>query len=105
MLADAGYTLDTVLPEGKLFYIQGKIIASPGADYVDHTDELQPSIIKGCIEFSRCFSTLTLGCDLITADVSRPLTETGGDFNGYNLLPDVDSMNTPILVKSARSTN
>ena len=90
LLTQAGYTLETVLPKGKLFYIQEKIIASLGADYVDHTDQLHPSIIEGCIEFSRRFSTLTVGFDLITSDVSRPLAETGGGFNEYNFLPYVD---------------
>ncbi|NET32057.1 MAG: hypothetical protein F6K19_08645 [Cyanothece sp. SIO1E1] len=86
----AGHTLETVLPEGKIFYLQEKITASTGADYVDHTDQLHPSISQSCIEFSYRFSTLTLGFDLITTDISRPLVETGGAFNEYNFLPYVD---------------
>ena len=42
------------------------------------------------MEFSRRFSTLTVGFDLITSDVSQPLSATGGGFNEYNFLPYVD---------------
>ena len=90
LLHGAGYTLETVLPDGKIFYLQEKITASTGSDYVDYTDQLHPSIIQSCIDFSQRFSTLTLGFDLITTDISQPLTETGGAFNEYNFLPYVD---------------
>ncbi|NEQ54559.1 MAG: hypothetical protein F6K11_31245 [Leptolyngbya sp. SIO3F4] len=90
LLQAEGYTLDTVLPMGEIFYLQKKITAATGSDYVDCTDELHPSIIQGCIDFSRRFSTLTLGFDLITSDISLPLAETGGAFNEYNFLPYVD---------------
>lgn len=90
LLRIAGYTLDTVLPVGEIFYLQQKITAATGSDYVDCTDELHPTIIQGCIDFSQRFSTLTLGFDLLTSDISRSLTETGGAFNEYNFLPYVD---------------
>lgn len=90
LLHGAGYTLDTVLPTGDIFYLQEKITASTGSDYVDFTEQLHPTIVQSCVEFSHQFSTLTLGFDLITADVSKPLVETGGAFNEYNFLPYVD---------------
>lgn len=90
LLHSANYTLDTVLPVGKMFFLQEKITAATGADYVDCTDLLHPTIIKDCIAFSHRFSTLTLGFDLITTDPSRPLAETNGAFNEYNFLPYVD---------------
>ncbi len=90
LLREAGYTLETVLPTREIFYIQKKITASTGSDYVDCTDQLHASIIQDCIDFSRRFSSLTLGFDLITTDISRPLAETGGAFNEYNFLPYVD---------------
>lgn len=90
LLQDAGYALNTILPAGETFYLQKKITAATGSDYVDCTDKLHPSIIQGCIDFSHRFSTLTLGFDVITSDISRPLAETGGAFNEYNFLPYVD---------------
>lgn len=90
LLHDAGLTLDTVMPKGAIVYLQKKITASTGSDYVDYTDHLHSSIIQSCIAFSHQFSTLTLGFDLITTDMSRPLSETGGAFNEYNFLPYVD---------------
>ncbi|MEM9089919.1 MAG: NAD(P)H-dependent oxidoreductase [Cyanobacteria bacterium P01_F01_bin.53] len=90
LLQDSGYTLNTVLPAGERFYLQGKITAATGSDYVDCTEQLHPSIVESCIEFSRRFSTLTLGFDLITTDISKPLSETGGAFNEYNFIPYVD---------------
>ena len=90
LLHEADYTLETVLPEGEIFYLQEKITASTGADYVDYTDEVHPSIVQSCIDFSRQFSILTLGFDVITTDISRPLAETGGVFNEYNTIPYVD---------------
>ena len=90
LLHEAGYTLDTVLAPGAIFYLQKKITASTGSDYVDCTEQLHPSIIQSCIDFSHHFSTLTLGFDLITTDITKPLDETGGAFNEYNFLPYVD---------------
>lgn len=90
LLYKAGFTLDTVLPQGQLFFLQEKITAATGSDYVDFTDQLHPSIIESCIQFSHRFSTLTLGFDLIAPDITRPLPETGGAFNEYNFLPYVD---------------
>ena len=89
LLHKAGYTLNTVLADGEVFYLQEKIPASLGADYVDCTDELHPSIIQHCIDFSHHYPCLTLGFDLIATDISHPLTETGGAFNEYNTLPYV----------------
>lgn len=90
LLHQAGYTLNSVLAEGEILYLQEKITASTGSDYVDYTDQLHPSIIQSCVDFSHHFSTLTLGFDLITTDISRPLAETQGAFNEYNFLPYID---------------
>ncbi len=89
-LHDTGYTLDTVLEKGTVFYLQEKITAALGADYIDFTNELHPSSVEYCIEFSHHYPCLTLGFDLITIDIRRPLAETGGAFNEYNTLPYVD---------------
>lgn len=90
LLHQAGYTLDTVLADGEIFYLQEKIPAALGSDYVDCTDDLHPHIIQQCINFSHRFPSLTVGFDLITPDITRPLNETGGAFNEYNTLPYVD---------------
>lgn len=90
LLANAGYSLETVLPAGEIFYLQEKITAATGSDYSDCTDRLHQSIVQSCIEFSFKFTTLTLGFDLIVSDISKPLSETGGAFNEYNFLPYVD---------------
>lgn len=90
LLEKAGYTLNTVLKEGEVFYLQAKIIASLGADYVDVTEQVHDSIIQFCIAVSHEFPTLTIGFDILTHDISRPLNATGGAFNEYNFLPYVD---------------
>ncbi|MBP0018067.1 MAG: NAD(P)H-dependent oxidoreductase [Cyanobacteria bacterium SBLK] len=90
LLQEAGYTQNTILLKGERFYLQEKITAALGSDYIDCSDRLHESIIKSCIDFSYRFSTLTLGFDLIATDISRPLSETGGAFNEYNFLPYVD---------------
>ena len=90
LLQQSGYTPDTGLPMGKVFYLQKKITAATGSDYIDCTEQLHKSIIKSCIGFSHRFSTLTLGFDLITTDITQPLSKTQGAFNEYNFLPYVD---------------
>ena len=90
LLQLAGYSLDTVLPKDEIFYLQRKITASTGSDYVDCTDLLHASTAADCVAFSHQFSTLTLGFDVITTDISRPLSSVGGAFNEYNFLPYVD---------------
>ena len=90
LLHQAGYTLETVLTAGEVFYLQEKITAALGSDYIDCTDDLHPSIIHYCVDFSYHFPSLTIGFDLITTDIGRPLTETRGAFNEYNTLPYVD---------------
>ncbi|EDX85707.1 hypothetical protein S7335_3410 [Synechococcus sp. PCC 7335] len=89
-LESAGYSLETVLLEGEVFYLQEKITASTGSDYIDCSDQLHKSIAEDCVAFSHRFKTLTLGFDVITTDITRPLTEVGGAFNEYNFLPYVD---------------
>ncbi|MEO0648643.1 MAG: hypothetical protein AAFZ17_21230 [Cyanobacteria bacterium J06650_10] len=90
LLQRSGYTQDTILPRGEVFYLQKKITASTGSDYIDCTNEVHESIVQSCINFSYHFSTLTLGFDLITTDISQPLSKTSGAFNEYNFLPYVD---------------
>ena len=90
LLQRYGYQLGTVLPEGKRVYLQDKITAVTGADYIDCTEQLHPSIIESCVTFSYRFSTLTLGFDVITPDITQPLAASGGAFNEYNFLPYVD---------------
>ncbi|MFK8184866.1 MAG: hypothetical protein AB8B99_15960 [Phormidesmis sp.] len=90
LLENAGYTSETILPAGETFHLQTKITASTGSDYIDCTEHIHPSIIESCVAFSYRFTTLTLGFDVITTDISRPLTETHGAFNEYNFLPYVD---------------
>ncbi|MEO0354221.1 MAG: hypothetical protein AAF268_05295 [Cyanobacteria bacterium P01_A01_bin.3] len=89
-LADKGYTTATILPSQERFNLQEKITAATGSDYVDVTDEVHPSTVEMCINFALEFETLTLGFDIITRDISQPLSKVSGVFNEYNVLPYLD---------------
>ena len=89
-LASKGYTSSTILPKGERFFLQDKITAATGSDYVDTSENVHPSTIEMCIKFSREFNTLTLGFDIITRDISQPLNIVSGAFNEYNFLPYLD---------------
>ncbi|MEM8641518.1 MAG: hypothetical protein AAGG51_22285 [Cyanobacteria bacterium P01_G01_bin.54] len=90
LLQHAGYSLETVLPAGEIFYVQTKIPAALGSDYVDCTDALHQSIVQTCIQAADAFPSLIVGFDLITPNITQPLSQTGGAFNEYNFVPYVD---------------
>jgi cyanophycin synthetase len=90
ILSDLNLQTKTVLERGHMIKIQHKIVAGLGADYVDVTDHVHPSIIISCVSFAQKHNFLIIGFDLITSDISKPLVETKGAFNEFNLRPYID---------------
>jgi len=90
ILAKQNLTEDSVLPEGQMLKIQTKISAGVGSDYVDYTDIVNASIYQECIDFTKKHGLLIMGFDIIAPDLSRPLVESGGVYNEFNLKPFLD---------------
>jgi len=99
ILKEKSLTSSTILPRGRMLKIQHKITAALGSDYVDYTDKLHKSIVEKCISFTKHFRAFVIGFDLIASDITKPLEETGGAFNEYNMLPYIDLNENPNIGK------
>lgn len=66
LLKRSNYTLDTVLPDGEVFYLKTKNNVSAGGDSVDLTDEVSDRIKSIAIEAANSFPSLPhCGLDMI----------------------------------------
>ena len=90
LLADKGYTLESIPAQGERVYVQRKISASLGSDYIDVTNEVHQSYIEPCLRLLNHLQVPMLGMDLITSDITKPIDEVGGVFNEYNLGAYID---------------
>jgi len=86
LLTKQGLALDSVPPAGVRCYLQVAITAATGADYVDWTDEVHPTVREDCERFARTIDLLVVGMDYIAADIGRP----DGSYNEFNLRPYID---------------
>ncbi len=75
-LISYGYKLDSVIEQGRKVPLC--FGGFDGGEYIDATDSVHPSILDMANEISKIMNLPVIGIDIITADISRPLDETGG---------------------------
>jgi len=98
-LASDGYTLSSVLPKGKRIPLC--FSGYDGGEYIDVTSQLHSYFKKLGKEVVENLGLPIVGIDIITTDISRPLTKTGGaiiEINGK--YPDIQFHNVPTQGKS-----
>lgn len=93
-LASAGFTLLSILPKGKKIPLC--FSGYDGGEYIDVTDQMHPYFKKLGKDVADNLSLPIIGIDIITTDISKPLTKTGGaiiEINGE--YPDIKFHNVP----------
>lgn len=98
-LASAGFTLSSILPKGKRIPLC--FSGYDGGEYIDVTDQVHPYFKKLGKDVVDNLGLPIIGIDIITTDISKPLTKTGGaiiEINGK--YPDIQFHNIPTKGKS-----
>ncbi len=83
----AGYTVDTVLPEGKLLKLKDTANLSTGGTATDVTHKVHPEVEFMAQRVSKVIGLDICGIDVMTTDISLPLSETGGAVLEVNAAP------------------
>ncbi|MGK0253289.1 MAG: cyanophycin synthetase [Mariniflexile sp.] len=78
IIKDAGYTLESVIPEGDMLILKDTANLSTGGTAEDVTDILHPANIDMAERISKIIDLDICGIDVMTTDISKPLSETGG---------------------------
>jgi cyanophycin synthetase len=80
-------SLDSVLPFGKVLFLKDTANLSTGGTAEDVTDIVHPSIRLLASQVASIIGLDICGIDLVTTDISRPLSETGGAVIEVNAAP------------------
>lgn len=75
MLEQAGYALDTVLPEGEIAYLKSTANISTGGTATDLTDEVHPEVKFAMERIGRLVGLDIIGIDLLAENLSIPLDQ------------------------------
>lgn len=78
LLKAKDYTVDTILPEGEVMDLKDTANLSTGGTAKDVTDIVHPTNIFMAERISRVIGLDICGIDIMTSDISVPLSDTGG---------------------------
>lgn len=78
IIKDAGYTLQSVLDEGEKLVLKDTANLSTGGTAEDITDIVHPANVSMAERISKIIDLDICGIDIMTTDISKPLSETGG---------------------------
>ncbi len=78
IIKDAGYTIDSVIPEGERLLLKDTANLSTGGTAEDVTDIMHPANVAMAERISKIIDLDICGIDVMTSDISKPLSETGG---------------------------
>ena len=78
IIKDAGYTVDSVLADGEKFILKDTANLSTGGTAEDVTDIVHPANISMAERISKIIDLDICGIDVMTTDITKPLSETGG---------------------------
>jgi len=73
MLDQAGYTLNTVLPDGEIAFLKSTANISTGGTATDLTDEVHPEVKFAMERIARFVGLDVIGIDLLAETLSEPL--------------------------------
>ena len=83
----AGYTKDSVLPAGEVFYLRSTGNLSTGGTSVDVTDAAHPDNREMAERSARAIGLDVCGVDFLTPDISKSYKEVGGAICEVNAAP------------------
>ena len=78
IIKDAGYTLDSVITEGEKLILKDTANLSTGGTAEDITDIIHPANVSMAERISKIIDLDICGIDIMTTDISKPISETGG---------------------------
>ncbi|MGB5237540.1 MAG: cyanophycin synthetase, partial [Flavobacteriaceae bacterium] len=78
IIKDAGYNLDSVLDEGEMLILKDTANLSTGGTAEDVTDIVHPANVSMAERISKIIDLDICGIDVMTTDITKPLSETGG---------------------------
>lgn len=78
IIKDAGYTLDSVLKEDERLILKDTANLSTGGTAEDITDIIHPANVSMAERISKIIDLDICGIDIMTTDITKPLSETGG---------------------------
>ena len=78
IIKDAGYTLDSVIANEEMLILKDTANLSTGGTAEDVTDIVHPSNVSMVERISKIIDLDICGIDIMTTDISKPLSETGG---------------------------
>ncbi len=87
VLADQGYTPDSIPETGRKVHIRGNANLSTGGTATDVTDRVHPDVARQAVEAARMIGLDIAGLDLIARDISQPLTAQNGAVVEINAQP------------------
>jgi len=78
LIKDAGYTLDSVLAEDEKLILKDTANLSTGGTAEDVTDIVHPANVSMAERISKIIDLDICGIDIMTTDITKPISETGG---------------------------
>jgi cyanophycin synthetase len=87
VLAEQGYTLDTVPPVGVRVLIRRNANLSTGGTAIDVTDQVHPEVAARAVEAAMIVGLDIAGVDVVARDIGRPLEEQQGAIVEVNAGP------------------
>ncbi|MBT8288117.1 MAG: cyanophycin synthetase [Bacteroidia bacterium] len=78
IIASNGYTLDTVIEDGEMLALKDTANLSTGGTAEDVTDIVHPANVAMAERISKIIDLDICGIDVMTTDITKPLSETGG---------------------------
>ncbi|MBT8273090.1 MAG: cyanophycin synthetase [Bacteroidia bacterium] len=78
IIKEAGLSLDSVIPEGEKFILKDTANLSTGGTAEDVTDIVHPANVAMAERISKIIDLDICGIDVMTTDITKPLSETGG---------------------------
>jgi len=78
VLAEQGFTPDSVPPAGQRVLIRRNANLSTGGTAADVTDSVHPEVVARAVDAARAVGLDIAGVDMVAVDISRPLEEQQG---------------------------
>lgn len=78
IIADAGYNVTSVLPDGERLILKDTANLSTGGTAEDVTDRVHPANVSMAERISKIIDLDICGIDIMASAISKPLSETGG---------------------------
>ena len=87
LMEAAGYSAETILPAGELFYLRSTGNLSTGGTAIDLTDSCHPDNREMAIRAAKTIGLDVAGVDFLTPDITKSHREVGGGICEVNAAP------------------